>query len=111
MSKLEQYGEVARLDAEIAALDAEVARLDAEIARLDAVLLSGSAPDSPLASGGAVREPVSKTPDYDVAVSECAIKSEHAVRSADLMDESFEITLFEIRGLDETWNCPVEETL
>lgn len=43
--------------------------------------------------------------DYDKAAWDYAIKSEHSLISADLMDKEMQRTLFEIRCLPETWNC------
>lgn len=47
--------------------------------------------------------------DCDNAAWDYAIKSEHSLISADLMDNGMQFTLFEIRSLAETWRCPAAE--
>jgi len=49
--------------------------------------------------------------DHDKAAWVHAIKSEHSLISADLMDKGIQVTLFAIRSLAETWNCPDEEKM
>ena len=40
-----------------------------------------------------------------------AINSEHSLVSADYMDAGFQMTLWEIRSLEDAWNGPIEEEL
>ena len=50
------------------------------------------------------------TPDWEeVRRNNYAVNSEHSLYLPDYMCADFQRTLFDIRSLPETWQCPQEE--